>query len=594
MKLEKIQVLSWKKKTFDFKPGKLNYCFHGNGYGKTSLLDAIRYGLTGSLPEYDTDGGAVRIIEASSGLDIYRTRGINSTICRIGGPEGKKTTEKALNKALADISGVSSDNLKMLSSGDIFSRMKPDDFLALLLGFIPEQLTYETVTSYIDGFTDEMDFMLEFYLPNEGMFGIQTVDECAAALADARRGAKAELNRNKQVLTTLKHGETGRTLEQIESDLIDIEVKERAAVDIDKRQKEYEMLKARREKQDKQIEDREAWLENEANKEEKPDPAALIAWKKERQEKDALKKKLVVDQATINAAIQSLERSLKYLNLDVCVISKKLACTTDKSGAKGEVTEALERNRKLLEQHTAGIKACEARIAEIDKAVEDYYASDKRYNLYQRVVNELKTLKESLVTAPEKPAAGNGASLAEQKKKLMEEKELVTAGIYRRKLETMNHGLENDIVVYTSLIDAFADKGPVKTGIINYYVHEFETVCNTHSELAEGFKISFVPEDGVKVYAKTPASPEPVYYTGLSSGEKILVSFLVLDMLNQLTGMRIAFIDNLEQLDRRSLEYAHNILISEEFLDSYDHVFVCGVDNQDVQEVFSGDEAVKL
>ena len=594
MKLEKIQITNWKKKKFDFKPGKLNYCFHENGYGKTSLLDAIRYGLTGSLPGYDTDGCAVDIIEASSGLDIYRTRGIGSTVCRIGGPDGKKTTEKALNKALSDVSGVSIDNLKMLSSGDIFSRMKPDDFLALLLEFIPEQLTYETVTSYIDGFTDEMDLMLEFYLPGDGMFGIQTVDECAAALAEARRSAKAELNRNKQVITTLKTGETGRSLEQIESDLIDIEVKERTAVDIDKKQKEYEMLKARRGKQEKQIKDREGWLANEANKAEKPDPAALAALKQERQEKDSLKKKLVADQATINTAIQNLERTLKYLNLDVCVISKKLSCTTDKSGDKGEVTEALEKNKKLLEQHTADIKACETRIAEIDKAVEEYYASDKRYNLYQRVVNELKTLQESLTTVPEKPTVGNAANLAEQKKKLLDEKGLVIDGIHRRKLETMNQGLENDIAVYTSLIDAFADKGAVKTGIINYYVHEFETACNSHSELAKGFEISFVPEDGVKVYAKTPASAEPVYYTGLSSGEKILVSFLVLDMLNQLTGMRMAFIDNLEQLDRRSLEYAHNILTSEEFLDSYDHIFVCGVDNQDIKEVFSGDDAVLL
>ena len=93
-----------------------------------------------------------------------------------------------------------------------------------------------------------------------------------------------------------------------------------------------------------------------------------------------------------------------------------------------------------------------------------------------------------------------------------------------------------------------------------------------------------MPEDGVKVYAKTPAAAEPVYYTGLSSGEKLFVSFLVLDMLNQLTGMRMAFIDNLEQLDRRTLEYAHSILTSEEFMESYDHIFVCGVDNQDITE----------
>lgn len=133
-------------------------------------------------------------------------------------------------------------------------------------------------------------------------------------------------------------------------------------------------------------------------------------------------------------------------------------------------------------------------------------------------------------------------------------------------------------------------KGLSKPGI-NYYVHEFEQACNAYFAQAEGFEISFVPENGVRVYAKTPENQTPVYYTGLSSGEKIMVSFLILDMLNLLAGMRIAFIDNLEQLDRRSMEYAHDILTSDTFLDSYDHVFVCGVDNQDVMEVFSMDSA---
>lgn len=592
MKLSKVKVMNWKKKNFDFVPGKLNYCLHPNGYGKTSLLDAIRYGLTGNLPGYSADGASVEIMEASNGLDVYRARSGDSTLCKIGGPEGKKSTEKALNKALVDVSGISMDNLKLLSSGDVFSRMKPDDFLSLLLEFIPEQLTYDTVVSYINGFTDDMDTILSFYLPADSQFGIQTVDECAAALADARRGMKANLSQNKQVLATLKAGETTRTLEQIESELIDIQVAERMAKESQQKQKDYELLEAKQKKQKKQIEEREAWME--ANQVRKPDPAALEAWKKERTEKDAFRKKAVEDQATAKAAITNLERILKYLEGPTCVISQKLACTTDKSAAKNEVSEALEKNKKLVEQYDASIKACEARITEIDKAVDQYYKVDKNYNTYQRVENELKMLKEALVVLPEKPVAGKGANPAERKKQLEEEKELVRAGIYRKKLEGMNQSLENDIAVYSALIEAFADKGPVKTGIIDYYVKEFEQVCNTYSSKAEGFEISFVPEDGVKVYAKTPAAAEPVYYTGLSSGEKIFVSFLVLDMLNQLTGMRIAFIDNLEQLDRRSLEYAHSILTSEEFLESYDHIFVCGVNNQDITEVFAGDNAIQL
>ena len=124
-----------------------------------------------------------------------------------------------------------------------------------------------------------------------------------------------------------------------------------------------------------------------------------------------------------------------------------LVCTTDKSGARIEVVQALEQNKKLLENYAGEIKACESRSAEIDKEIEGYYAAEKKYNIRQRVVNELKTLGESLVMAPEKPAAGQKRGLADRKKELMEEKEMVTSGIYRRKLEAMNQSLENDIAV---------------------------------------------------------------------------------------------------------------------------------------------------
>ncbi len=121
MKISKIRIMNWKKRNFEFSPEKLNYCFHQNGYGKTSILDALRYGLTGNLSGYEADGSAVEVVEGSRGLDIYRARSGTSTVCKTGGPQGKKVTEKVLNKVLSDVSGISVENLKLLSSGDIFS-----------------------------------------------------------------------------------------------------------------------------------------------------------------------------------------------------------------------------------------------------------------------------------------------------------------------------------------------------------------------------------------------------------------------------------------------------------------------------------------
>ena len=54
-------------------------------------------------------------------------------------------------------------------------------------------------------------------------------------------------------------------MDEIESELIDIQVAERMAEKAEKKQKDYEILEARHKKQKKQIDDRKAWLEaNEA------------------------------------------------------------------------------------------------------------------------------------------------------------------------------------------------------------------------------------------------------------------------------------------------------------------------------------------
>ena len=51
MKLKKVQIHNWNGKKFEFAPKKLVYVFHENGYGKSSLLNALRYGISGSLPK---------------------------------------------------------------------------------------------------------------------------------------------------------------------------------------------------------------------------------------------------------------------------------------------------------------------------------------------------------------------------------------------------------------------------------------------------------------------------------------------------------------------------------------------------------------
>lgn len=587
MKLKKVQIHNWNGKKFEFAPKKLVYVFHENGYGKSSLLNALRYGISGSLPKgAEIRDCAVELTEAETGLDIYRERVAGSTTCKIGGPDGNRMAEKQLNAKVSEITGVSPSNLQVISSSDIFAHMKPDEFLALLLEYLPEEFTFQDILSYMPALTEEQSTILEQYLCPDGFpFGIYALDVCRDALTDTRKAKKATVKQNEVQIAAMKCEPAARTLEEVEADRYDLEAQDRMYADNSARLKEYEIAKKKRDDQEALIKKCEDWLLIHSVAE--PDPETLKACRAELAKLDQSKSAALTTRATAETTLKSLRATLTNLESTVCPISKQLTCTTDKTTVKDEISKAVATQEAALKKAEEEIVAATARIKELNDQILAEEKQAKAYNNVRLTQEKVKTLKDTLPVLPVKPVAAGKTDIAERRKALEAEKQNILNGVMKSRMEAMNRKLTNEIAQYTVLIDALAEKGPVKQGIVKHYVEDFEAVCNAHAEHSNGYQISFKLDNGIKVYASTPASKEPVYYMGLSSGEKIIVTFLVIDMLNSLTGMRMAFIDNLEQLDRQTLEYVHKTITSKEFLEGYDHVFVCGVNNHDVMEVFN-------
>lgn len=587
MKLKNVRIQNWNGKKFDFTPKKLVYVFHENGYGKSSLLNALRYAITGSLPKgVDIRNCAVEFTEADTGLDVYRERVAGSTTCKIGGPDGNKLPEKQLNNKIAEISGVSPSNMQVISSSDIFSHMKPDDFLALLLEYLPEEFTFQDILAYMPTLTEEQSLILERYLCPDGFpFGISALDACRDALSESRKVKKTAIKQNELQIATIEYVPTERTLEEVEADQYILEVQDRMFADNNARLKEYEIAKERRDKQEETIKNCEDWLV--IHQVDAPNPETLPACRAELAQLDKTKSVALTARATAATTLKNLQATLQNLDRTVCPISEKLVCTTDKTTVKDELAKMVAAQEAAQAKAAKEIEKVEARMKELNAQILAEEKKAKAYNNVLLTQAKIKTVKESLQILPAKPIVIDQGSVAEQRKALEKEKQNIRNGILKKQMEVMNGKLSEEVAQYTVLIDALAEKGPVKGGIIKHYVEDFESVCNAHTENSNGYHISFKLDNGVKVYATTPASKEPVYYMGLSSGEKIIVTFLVVDMLNSLTGMRMAFIDNLEQLDKQALEYVHKTITSKEFLENYDHVFVCGVNNADIVETFN-------
>ena len=75
-----------------------------------------------------------------------------------------------------------------------------------------------------------------------------------------------------------------------------------------------------------------------------------------------------------------------------------------------------------------------------------------------------------------------------------------------------------------------------------------------------------------------------VAFTDLSSGEQVLVAFVITGMLNSLLGLGISAIDNIDSLDMDGVDAIVRILKDDSLVESYDHIFISTTEHMDTME----------
>lgn len=594
MKLSHIQIENFRGKHYDFTPQRLNLFFDRNGAGKTSLCDAIRYGLTGMMPPNKVRNASVSI-ELEDGMIIQRAIGAKGSVQKLN---GKRVTRDALDKTIADVIGMPADNkndplknLKIASSAEILMALNSGDLLKALMQYIPEELEFDTVMSYFPNANEEIRKECETAFPKAPeTFGIEKLQEAYAYFFEKRKSLNASIREKESAARTLRPTDPQRTIQEIEEEMTQLLLSEKNQEDAAKRQKEFMAALEQRKRQEGTIKRLRALVEHEPEKPKEGMETQLDqireAAERERNEKSSAA-------ATAQANVEFFRKVLAQLDSPVCVISKSLVCTTDKTGVRTEMEGLLKENEELLKTLNLAISTAEKRISRCIESRKQQEERRKQYEIYTRQKSELEIFEKNLVTVPEAPAKLiNLNDLPVKKRKLAEEKKNAEDFAKKQKLlnEIRNDKKQSDL--YTQIIRALADNGEVKSGIIQYYLKMFEATCNERAEnIAPGYAFRFLPDDGVKIYVKTPRNTNGYLIEALSRGEKIVATFVLADMINQLSGAKILFVDNIEALDDTWMPAFKNLVCSEQFLAGYDHVFICGVNNKDVLETFHGLDA---
>lgn len=587
MKIEKLHTMDFMgipgKRVWDFRD-KVTVFAAPNGTGKTSVISALRYALTGMEPE----GEMIHKGKASAAVQIDTGKRSYCRIKKLGKQSryvmnGKTTSLGELTRALEEELGVSVSNAKTITSSELLQGLDAQQFGDLLINYLPELMDKETVISRVSGLTPLMRKIMEDNLP-DGDFGTKELDSFFALLAEKRRVSKKEILEEETIIRLyggdIPEGESEDSLRQR---LDELGRKRDEAVIYDQKMSAYLQVRDTMEKNRtaiRQIEEeiKKTTAIRHSGNERSAVEELMLAARKAAHAALAAKK---LDRANYN----TLKDAVETIRQPICPLSKNIRCTTDKSSVLGELKEAMNRACESFSLHDKECREATAKALEMEEKLRmidfDNAAADRR----EQLERQKQQILETTLTLPEKP--DEGPDLAEVNAEIDRTRNALQRMQEYRKVKTAEEKArvkKEELAALESLHTAFSPKGEVKEGITRLYLDEFSGPCNEKAgKLFPGMNIRFVSEGGVSVQVDPKGTGQFVSFRSLSGGEKAAVAFLLMLMFASISGTGIMILDELSVLDESVLDAL--LMILKEHEDEYDMAVLACVEHADTQEL---------
>lgn len=565
--------------------GKISALIGPNGIGKTSFLEAVRYGLTGCAPQNpvkDGEESATVTITLDDGTTFSRTIFADERSSRVM-VNDRVTPAKNLNTLIEEKFGFGTDVLKIATSAEIVASMKSDELGDFLLRYIPEKLNVTKILGYVSDLTEGMQEKILSTFP-DGTFNIEDVGKVYEIFAEDRKNAKKELAYTREKMARASLLKPEKDIDVLQAEYDDILKAEGAFKSQREAASLYDAVKAKR---DAAIENMNSLQKRvDAITASRPNP---IIREKAMEKLGALqaKEKDVIKMLSImHSTVDSLNNTLKSLSSDRCPLSNALVCTTDKTLIKGEIISTIKSNEEGI--------AIQEKIAEdLNKQTASVLTEIREYDMNEKAYSEKILLGEQLLKAkksmPELPAKISLPPDRDfEKEKAAKKGEILLAKEWNEgaKLEERERKEAAKLVTLESLCKSFAPKGEVMTKIISSYTSIFESEINKRATaLRVGLRVKFAAQNGVKYLVKMKEEKGFRQYNELSTGEKVVAIFLLLDLISSLCGTKILLIDNMNDLDAASLNEVFKLLTNEEFAGHYDNIVVAAVDTNEMLDI---------
>lgn len=586
MKLQNLSIRDFKGiSNLSFNPEKVNVVIGENGHGKTTLLEAIRYVITGKYPDDSIAIGAnechVSACVNGDNIDIGRKKDKTGEkgLFKVEG----KTTSYSSYKTACEARGTAKQmDVAAFATSKELMDMDVDALTEFMLAHTPVQINFDKLISLEPAITQEMADELNNVLPSENI----TFDNITEAdnfftsqrkvIKDACAAAKAKAVYTGEIPN---EKETEESLnKQYEANIGIIAAKKA------KSENYRNYCKLVESKAQIELAVKEKEQQAQTLKCERPDDSKVqqIMQSIADIEKDILNFKTV--RLNLAKDTELFERTLSCLNSNVCPISEKLICNTDKTVIKTELSEAVESNKLQNANLDVSINNMEEKVHKLVAEKETLEANQKQYEKYIDCLKAIESLKKSIPDIPEKiDEDKTDISQIEFENRVLKAK-IENLRKYKefKVLEKQYLDLCKKRDLYESLCKLLDEKGSLREKILSFALQPFEDYVNDRAKaLKICFNVKILAEKGVRILYNPKGGTKYISYNNASTGEKLMIVFLILDMINALSDIRLLFIDNLDKLDNEALDKLVNLINEPVVQNSYDHIFLVGVDHED-------------
>ena len=564
---------------------KLNAIIGKCGSGKSSLLDAIRFALTGKAGKEVIRKGcreASVVLRFSDNSTIERIRRTSENISKCN---GKSSTKRSLDEFLA-ARNMNPCWIESLCSVDWFAGLSSKDLNNFFMTILPLRAKAETVVELVAQLDKDLTekkekYLMEEILKKQEIFSFNDLANGYNTAYTVRQELKRKYN---EMLPRCTFNETvpAKTREDIEKELNNISQVEAAEKEYSKHLKEYASSKKQHGLAIKRLDEMKKELDTYSSCK-KPKEETKTQAEADRKLFQVHIKRTNEYIGTINSTLDLLKRTLDNLDKPICPISEKLICTTDKSQLKEELLSLIQKNENALASNKEFLAKCEDQVRKRDDIISNYQKEVYRYEQKTTLENNVsKFIVPEILPEPQKVEK---AHLEAKKKELLDLLSILSRyeKVQQNKKELAKIKDKYDLAQFA--VKVLDSKIGIPALILQRTLRFFEKKCNEKASLLrEGFQIHFLSDNGITIQV-SPGKGKPfVDMKEVSTGEFVCVAYILMTMIGEATKCHLFLIDNLDRLDT---EYLNALLSLLEEDKKIEQVFLGGVDHADVEQTLN-------